>query len=218
MTFVSDTATVDEVEVDFGGSIKELPEVPMKGVQYWKWDNFDKEHIYYSMTVNGEYCNPKTTISTNEEKPLFLAEGNFYEGQKLTAAAFKPEQGEEEFADEEILKSYTLNVNDFSDTLKVRMLAEDNGTLYVKDGSGNYSRTDYEVDGSYLVFDMANGGSIVYVGKSENSSKLYIISGVAIVAVIIAICTVIAVKRKKKKANKKKSTSKRNAVEAANLC
>ena len=212
VTFMKDTETIDEVEVSFGGSIDELPNVPMKGVQYWKWDSFDKEHIYYSMTVNGEYCNPKTTISTNEEKPMFLVEGNFYEGQKLTAEEFEAEQETEDFTNEDIIKAYTLSVNDFYNTLKVRMLADDNGTLYVKDSSGNFTQTDYEVDGSYLVFDIDNGNSVVYVRNPENTSKIYIISGLVIAAAIAAIVISLTLKHKKKKVSTKKITSRSAAA------
>ena len=192
VTFIAENKTVAETDVDFGGKIDKLPEVPKNGLQYWKWNDFDNEHIYYSQTVEGEYKNPKTTISTNEEIPLFLAEGNFYEGQTLTAEPVEKTADK----DTELLAAYKVYVNDFSGSLKIRMKADDGGQLYLSGKSA-----DYEKDGSYIVFEAENGSEVIYI-KSER--KLSWIWTALLLLFVIAAVTVIFLTVMKRRYSKRK--------------
>ena len=101
--------TVAEIEVPFGGSIKTLPEVAHRDGKYWVWDSFDASAIYYSLTVEGSYRSPIHTLATNETPPLFLVEGTFYEGQALTATAYRaaPADLPNNIESEDILTSNT---------------------------------------------------------------------------------------------------------------
>lgn len=187
VTFVAGDRTVAVKEVEFGGSIDSLPEVEMDGARYWKWNDFDNSHIYYSQTVEGEYKEPKTTIATSEEVPLFLAQGNFYEGQELTATpetydiSIKGEKGK-------LLGAYTVSVNDFDSVLFVRMRMTEPGKLYMLN-EGKWAPIDYTTDGSYIVFDMENGSTIAFFGKRDmNIPKWTIALGTtAILSLIIAV-------------------------------
>ena len=189
MTFIAENKTVAEIDVDFGGKIEKLPEVQKNGLQYWKWNDFDNEHIYYSQTVEGEYKNPKTTISTSEDIPLFLAEGNFYEGQTLTAEPVEKTADK----DTELLSAYKVYVNDFSGSLKIRMKAVDGGQLYLSGKSA-----DYEKDGSYIVFEAENGSEIVYIKSVKNNLWIWMIL-VFILAVIITAVFIAVMKHRSKK-------------------
>lgn len=190
VTFIAENTTVAEIDVNFGGKIDQLPEVPKNGLQYWKWNDFDNEHIYYSQTVEGKYKNPKTTISTNEEIPLFLAEGNFYEGQTLTAEPVEKIT----VKDGEPLAAYKVYVNDFSGKLKIRMKASDGGQLYLSGKSA-----DYEKDGSYIVFKAENGSEIIYT-KSENNFLwvwIAVISLFSAAAITVIIFVIVKYRHKK---------------------
>ncbi len=195
VTFVAGGNTVAVKEVEFGGSIDKLPDVERDGTRYWKWNDFDNNHIYYSQTIEGEYKDPKTTISTNEDIPLFLAEGNFYEGQKLTVRnetsdiAIEKEKGN-------LIGAYTININGADSILRIRMKMADKGSLYTLT-NGKWTNIDYQTDGSYIVFDMENGGTIAFFGKRLASVPVWaIVTGsVAFVALISAI--IISTKRKK---------------------
>ncbi len=189
VTFIAENKTVAEIDVDFGGKIEKLPEVQKNGLQYWKWNDFDNEHIYYSQTVEGEYKNPKTTISTSEDIPLFLAEGNFYEGQTLTAEPVEKTADK----DTELLSAYKVYVNDFSGSLKIRMKAVDGGQLYLSGKSA-----DYEKDGSYIVFEAENGSEIVYIKSVKNNLWIWMIL-VFILAVIITAVFIAVMKHRSKK-------------------
>ena len=207
VTFIAENKTVAEIDVDFGGKIDKLPEVQKNGLQYWKWNDFDNEHIYYSQTVEGEYKNPKTTISTSEDIPLFLAEGNFYEGQTITAEPVEKNVDK----DIEILAAYKVYVNDFSGNLKIRMKAIDKGQLYLSGES-----TNYEKDGSYIVFEAENGSEIVYIKSNKNDLWVWItIISVFFIAVIITIIVIAVIKNRHKRnkfPNNSQPSEENNAV------
>ena len=200
VTFVAEGNTVAVIDVDFGGSIDELPEVERKGTLYWKWNDFDDDHIYYSQTVEGEYKAPKTTISTNEEVPLFLAEGNFYDGQELTVV---PDTEDISISGEKgtLAGAYKLNVNGADSILKIRMKMPDKGKLYMY-SDDKWSSLDYKTDGSYIVFDMKNGGEIAFFKKyhAANIPVWAIITAAVSAAAIIAAVIIIKKNAKKKKA------------------
>ena len=200
VTFVAEGNTVAVIDVDFGGSIDELPEVERKGTLYWKWNDFDDDHIYYSQTVEGEYKAPKTTISTNEEVPLFLAEGNFYDGQELTVV---PDTEDISISGEKgtLAGAYKLNVNGADSILKIRMKMPDKGKLYMY-SDDKWNSLDYKTDGSYIVFDMKNGGEIAFFKKyhAANIPVWAIITAAVSAAAIIAAVIIIKKNAKKKKA------------------
>ncbi len=199
VTFVAQGKTIEVVEVPFGGSIETLPEVPNDGDQYWKWDEFTRDNIYYSLVVEGRYYNPRSTISTSEEYPLFLAEGTFYEGQTLTAVPYSPDYEALGVAEEEVLAAYTLLVSDYSDQLTVRMRAEEKGALYRVNADGSYVPLSCQTDGGYLVFSLENGGSIVYVRRQSSDLPLYLGVGAGLL-LLGGAAFVVLLRRKRKKA------------------
>jgi len=156
VTFLAEGETVAERTVPFGGALDELPAVDNDGDRYWKWDEFDAEHIYCSLTVTGRYYAPGTTLSSAEEPPLFLVEGVFYEGQSLTVAPWTPPA-----AEGEILAAATLLVNDYDRPLTVRLRTAEPGTIWLSGPDGTLERVSSRADGQYLVFTMPNGGSFV---------------------------------------------------------
>ena len=198
VTFVAEGKTVAVKDVEFGGSIDELPEIEKKGTLYWKWNDFDNSHIYYSQTVEGEYKEPKTTISTNEEVPLFLAEGNFYDGQELTVVS-KTEDIAIDGEKGTLLGIYTLNINNANSILKIRMKMADKGNLYTY-SDGKWSDLEYKRDGSYIVFDIENGGKIAFFRKHNATDiPIWVIVTAAISLASIITAVIIIKKHGKKK-------------------
>ena len=188
VTFVAKGKTVAVINVDFGGSIDELPKVERNGILYWKWNDFDNSHIYYSQTVEGEYKAPKTTIATNEKVPLFLAEGYFYDGQELSVV---PDTEDISISGEKgtLAGAYKLNVNGADSVLKVRMRMTDKGNLYMY-SDDKWNSLGYKADGSYIVFDMKNGGKIAFFKKSYAVNIplwTVIIAAVSAAAIIVAV-------------------------------
>ena len=203
VTFVAEGKTVAVKDVEFGGSIEELPKIERKGTLYWKWNDFDNSHIYYSQTVEGEYKEPKTTISTNEEIPLFLAEGNFYDGQELKVVS-ETEDISVEGEKGTLVGMYTLRINDADSILKIRMKMAEKGNLYMY-SNGKWSGLDYKKDGSYIVFDMENGGKIAFF-KKYNAADIPIWAMITGAISVAAICTAVIIMKKHGKKKRIAST------------
>ncbi len=155
LNFSVEGRIVQTLELPFGGSVDQLPEVPNRDARYWKWDEFDREHIYFSHTVSGRYYSPSMALSSGEEPPRFLAEGVFYEGQKLTVTERKPE-----IPEGELVGAWTLRVNDYDGDLTVRMYSQEEGTVSELGEDGQLTGLSAARDGSYLVFSLPNGGSV----------------------------------------------------------
>ena len=194
VTFMMPGRSRKTVEVPFGGSIETLPEVPNRNAAFWRWDDFDAEHIYYSTTVEGRYYEPDSTLSTGEDVPRFLVEGVFYEGQHLNAADYTAP-----LPAEEVLRAATLYVNDYEDTLTVRMQAPEDGTLYRVNETGELERIAFERDGSYVLFQLENGGTVVYAKRNDAKRRPWLIP-VAAAAGGALVLTLLLRARKKKKA------------------
>ena len=198
VTFVKDGDTVETVEVPFGGTIDSLPAVPDEDGMYWQWNDFDPdEAIYYSRTVEGEYIRPVTTISTGEDEPLFLAEGVFRDGQTLLAAPFTPDAESLGIDAGSVLAAYTVRVSDYSEPVTVRMLAASAGSLYTLT-DGALAPLSCTRDGSYIVFRIDNGASIVYLSDTSSHNG-WLIGGIAGGAAVIAALVFVIVRKKKKK-------------------
>lgn len=197
VTFVKDGETVETVNVPFGGTISSLPEVPDEDGMYWQWNDFDpSEAVYYSRTVEGEYIRPVTTISTGEDEPLFLAEGVFRDGQTLLAAPFTPDADTLGIDAQSVAAAYTVRVSDYSEPITVRMFASSAGSLYTL-SDGKLTQLSYSRDGSYIVFKLDNGASIVYLSE-ESAQNNWLIGGIAGGAVVIAAVIFVIIRKKKK--------------------
>lgn len=191
VTFILPDKIRKQVEVPFGGSIESLPEVPNRDAAFWRWDDFDAEHIYYSTTVEGRYYEPGSTLATGESVPRFLVEGVFYEGQRLNAADYTAP-----LPAEEVLRAATLYVNDYDETLTVRMQAVEEGILYRVNESGELEKIAPERDGSYLVFPLENGGTVVYAKPAESKQSRWLLPAAGAGAVLV---TLLALRARKKK-------------------
>ena len=193
--FMVDGESIKNISVPFGGSVTRLPEVDNLGAAYWVWDAADLEHIWADTDLTGHYVYPATTLSSGEDFPLFLVEGEFYEGQSLTVQPYDeaPEEGES-------VGGYTLLVEGYEGMMTVRMRAEGNTTVYIRDDDGVWHEADCEWDGRYLVFGLPNGGSFTVMKVPERPSELiYAAGGGAALLALILIVRGVAKRRKKAK-------------------
>ena len=182
VSFVADGEMVAQMQVPFGGSLRDLPEVPNRGEAYWKWDDFDAEHIYFSREVTGRYYEPNSALSTGEEVPRFLAEGTFYEGQRLHVADYAG------VVEDETLGAWTVWVDGQEGPLKVRMYAPDPDSAARRIGEGGrLENLDAARDGSYLVFTLENGGSVALVREIRESSVQRYAVGAIVFGVLLLL-------------------------------
>ena len=195
VTFMGPEGVLEERAVAFGGALGGLPPVDNDGVRYWKWDEPESDSVYYSLTVTGKYYAPGTTLSTSEDPPLFLAEGVFYEGQSLSAVAWTPPE-----IQGEVLSAWTLLVNDYDQPLTVRMRTAEDAEVYVPGPGGQLSRVASRMDGQYLVFTLANGGSFALVRREGRTAVSPWIWGGGAGAAGLALWGILAHRKKRKAA------------------
>lgn len=199
VSFAVEGKTIETVEVPFGGAIDKLPEVPDKDGMRWRWDDFDSNAVYFSMTVGGSYVRPVTTLASDGDEPLLLAEGIFDETDSLLAVPLTPDCAALGIDAEELVSAYTVEVPDYEGELTVRMLTEDNGRLYeLRDGALNV--LSYTRDGSRIVFMLENGGSIVLLSAQRGTTLLLPVAAAGVIAAGTAAFFVV---RKKKTAKNK---------------
>lgn len=185
-------------ELPFGGSITETPSVEKRNGQYWVWDLPEQDRLFTSVMVDGKYCSPSGTIATKEDPPLFLIEGQFYDGQELSVEDIAVPE-----VPDELLNSGRISVSGYDEDLTVRMLANTDGTLYLIGTDEELSETPYTRDGSYIVFCIPNGGSFCYVGNSLRSDLHRLSLGAMIAIGLVLVCLlfliVSLIKRGKKR-------------------
>lgn len=205
VTFVKDGKTVKELYVPFGGAVdaEEIPVIPDSDGKYWVWDSFDRTAVYTNLTVEGTYRAPLATISTGEEIPLFLVEGQFYTEQKLTATEWTPDfvsfGMEEEI---ETYAAYKLSVNGYSDDLLVRMHHGGNGKLWLY-RDGRLEKLPFTVDGTYIVFTIPNGASFVFIDGKLSTHTTAILISVSAAVVALSAGIVVGMLHRKKRGKRK---------------
>lgn len=200
VTFMVGDEIIKQVQVPFGGSIDTLPEVKNDGEDYWVWDEFDQNAVFSDITVNGSYHHPIRTLSAGGNPPQFLAEGTFYEGMEFTAVPGDSGTGENG------TETYTVAVTGYDGPLTIRMRAQDGGTLKELKEDGSSTDISYTKDGSYLVFPMKNGGTLLYEPPREGlpitgirpSRRVYAAAGGGAALLLTCIALLIRKKRRQK--------------------
>ncbi len=193
--FVAGEKTVQTLEIPFGGAVETLPEMETVGHATWVWEDFDREHVYGDLVVNGEYYSPSSTIASQEAVPQFLAEGEFYDDQTLQVEDFRPAETDKNF-----VSGYTLTVSNYKGPLTIRMRSEDTVKLYRIGENGEREEIETETDGKYLVFTTENGSSVICERWREIPWRLLIL----IAAVLLeALLLLIRHRRKKRKAGRR---------------
>lgn len=200
--FMAADKVIDVKYVSYGGKIETLPVVENQGEKYWEWDDFNKDNITHSQTVNGEYHNAITVISTSEEIPAFIAEGVFYPEQELQVKELSSSEVESDFKD--IMGLYQVQVIGGNvEKIKLHYKSDENVRLY-ENSSGKWRELKTERDGTYIVFEVNNEGEVLAIRETKDLNKIFIVIGVIIFTIICAVMVVYKKRLKNKKTNIKK--------------
>lgn len=202
--FLVDGEAVRTLRLPFGGAVETLPAVENKGSAYWVWDSLDLGHVYADTDVTGRYLAPTHTLSSGEDIPQFLVEGEFYEDQSLEVLPITvPDESGGTLA------GYTLRVGGFEGTLTVRMRSESGAAIVVRGADGGYAEAPSEWDGRYLVFALENGGSFAVSQQPERPDlRLFaLIGGGALLVLLVVVRAASRRRRARRKSAKKTEKS-----------
>ncbi len=197
VTFRVNGSIVATKELPFGGELSEAPAIENRDGSFWVWDLPEQIRLFSSVTVNGKYHVPSETIASAEDPPLYLVEGQFYDGQRLLTEAVTPPE-----IDGKLLNCVRLTVTGYEEDLTVRMLNTSEGTLYQISENGELFAVPYSRDGSYIVFQVPNGSSLCYVENSLRSGlhslPLQALIGIGLGMICMLFLIVSLIKRKNK--------------------
>ena len=133
--------------------------------------------------MGGAYLKRISVLSSGEEPPLFLVEGDFFETSVLSVYAFalSPE-------DVACTGGWTLEVAGYEAPLRVHLYTEDAGAVWLSAADG-WQRLEGERDGRYLVFTLPNGGSFAVEEAAHAASPypLLLLGGGALLLLALAL-------------------------------
>ena len=208
LVFKADGNVIDTKNIAYNANlgVSELPSIPDKDGYYAQWpENIVSKPILQNTVVEAEYHvwieSVAGDIASQNDKPLFIAEGKFYDDNKITLS-----------------KCDTDNLSgdiEYSYAWKMRGTdVKDKGTktchFYIKNTSGSsevwyrdnadsgWVKADAKEHGSYMTAEIPYEADFAVIHK-ESSNMIYYICGGA--AACIIVLAVIIIKKRKKRSN-----------------
>lgn len=206
LVFKADGNVIDTKNIAYNANlgVSELPSIPDKDGFYAQWpENIVSKPILQNTVVEAEYHvwieSVAGDIASQNDKPLFIAEGKFYDDNKITLS-----------------KCDTDNLSgdiEYSYAWKMRGTdVKDNGTktchFYIKNTSGSsevwyrdnadsgWVKADAKEHGSYMTAEIPYEADFAVIHKESSNMIYYICGGAA--ACIIVLAVIIIKKRKKR--------------------
>lgn len=206
LVFKADGNVIDTKNIAYNANlgVSELPSIPDKDGFYAQWpENIVSKPILQNTVVEAEYHvwieSVAGDIASQNDKPLFIAEGKFYDDNKITLS-----------------KCDTDNLSgdiEYSYAWKMRGTdVKDKGTktchFYIKNTSGSsevwyrdnadsgWVKADAKEHGSYMTAEIPYEADFAVIHK-ESSNMIYYICGGA--AACIIVLAVIIIKKSKKR-------------------
>lgn len=206
LVFKADGNVIDTKNIAYNANlgVSELPSIPDKDGYYAQWpENIVSKPILQNTVVEAEYHvwieSVAGDIASQNDKPLFIAEGKFYDDNKITLS-----------------KCDTDNLSgdiEYSYAWKMRGTdVKDKGTktchFYIKNTSGSsevwyrdnadsgWVKADAKEHGSYMAAEIPYEADFAVIHKESSNMIYYICGGAA--ACIIVLAVIIIKKRKKR--------------------
>ena len=204
LVFKADGNVIDTKNIAYNANlgVSELPSIPDKDGYYAQWpENIVSKPILQNTVVEAEYHvwieSVAGDIASQNDKPLFIAEGKFYDDNKITLS-----------------KCDTDNLSgdiEYSYAWKMRGTdVKDKGTktchFYIKNTSGSsevwyrdnadsgWVKADAKEHGSYMTAEIPYEADFAVIHKESSNMIYYICGGAA--ACIIVLAVIIIKKRK----------------------
>ncbi|MCR4892386.1 MAG: hypothetical protein K5989_09430 [Lachnospiraceae bacterium] len=205
VVFMANGAFVKEIDVPYGSTLQkqDIPEVP--GPEGGYWEDVDLSDIRQNVVVNASYTTHSSTIASDEETPVMLIQGDFYQGAAL--------QYEREDAPKvELPKGYSGAIGyriklgqSFSDDTgdhRVHLLDDDykQGDSAAVLENGVLKPVETVRDGRYVVFNLPAGMDSFYLMREDIKSELHwaFIAGGGALLLLIVLLLILRARKKRK--------------------
>lgn len=205
LVFKADGNVIDTKNIAYNANlgVSELPSIPDKDGYYAQWpENIVSKPILQNTVVEAEYHvwieSVAGDIASQNDKPLFIAEGKFYDDNKITLS-----------------KCDTDNLSgdiEYSYAWKMRGTdVKDKGTktchFYIKNTSGSsevwyrdnadsgWVKADAKEHGSYMTAEIPYEADFAVIHKESSNMIYYICGGAAACIIVLAVIIIKNVKK-----------------------
>lgn len=202
ITFLADGVEVASYQCGYGDYLSEdqIPEVPEKDGCYGVWPEYDLRYITGNKVLEAEYEEWTASIASTEKnddnKPLVMAEGNFYPNAALHL------QMEGDTYTVTLTNSMEEDAPDYTGEATLRVFCKDvDNSIVQVEQDGEYVEAESTVIGSYRQFTMTVPGSFRVVAAEGSHTRIIVmcIAGGAVALLLLVWIGKKAVKRRKKR-------------------
>ncbi len=207
ITFLADGVEVASYQCGYGDYLSEdqIPEVPEKDGCYGVWPEYDLRYITGNKVLEAEYEEWTASIASTEKnddnKPLVMAEGNFYPNAALHL------QVEGDTYTVALTNSMEEDAPDYTGEATLRVFCKDvDNSIVQVEQDGEYVEAESTVIGSYRQFTMTVPGSFRVVAAESSHTRIIVMciaSGAVALLLFVWIGKKAAKRRKKRRAAKR---------------
>lgn len=215
VTFKKDGEIVKTIPVKYGETLDtaKIPELSNDLENYYTWSETNFNSIKRNMIVEAKTASWSSAISSNEEKPVLLAEGTFspeanlelQEWNKKEAAMLEGYPLKEGY---QFKTGYDFHINDpvrqeEAQEFRLRLNCAKNEEVYLYEKE-KLTEIETQRDGSYVTFYAANDSSFVILEKEvkQKWNTIAIVFGAAAVVLFLMVAVISKRILYKKRKNK----------------
>ncbi len=186
-----------------------VPTIPAKAGHIASWkdlDTFDTSAIWFDTAFDAQYVAHDAVIRSlllrkGTVHPILLVQGDFPLGDSVTLREYK---GDTLSDIEDVIEAWTYTLPAEGTASKLRFCIpqeyQDKALLaFVLDESGEWVKAETAVNGSYLVFEIANGETTFCIAKAPFDPLPYILIGAGALLFLLLVLIIALVHRAKKK-------------------
>ena len=209
LVFKADGNVIDTKNIAYNANlgVSELPSIPDKDGFYAQWpENIVSKPILQNTVVEAEYHvwieSVAGDIASQNDKPLFIAEGKFYDDTSIQMA-----ECDTDLPDGDVVYAYNWSLEHLHDKIydavKAHFYVPDtsgkNEIWYRETGSDAWTLAETTEDGSYLVADIPYEAAFALVHTAADHTLYYAGGGAAVVLLLI----VLIIRKRRKRTQKK---------------
>ena len=221
--FLFEDGTRTTVTVAYGAELKadRIPAIPEKAGYTGAWKNLPEGKVVFDAECRAVYIPFRTVMESSQQRldgrPILLVEGSFPPEAELLLQFSQelPDQTDtllwnsggntETLARTKVLEVLEVSVPEGSGLVTYRYLpGEDlgeNAVLLLRTEEGNWEQTPVTRNGSYLVFQGADGKTVLALVEAKKELPVWVLPVVA-AALLLGILLAVTVGKRRKKTTK----------------
>lgn len=206
LVFKADGNVIDTKNIAYNANlgVSELPSIPDKDGYYAQWpENIVSKPILQNTVVEAEYHvwieSVAGDIASQNDKPLFIAEGKFYDDNKITLSKCDTDNLS---GDIEYSYAWKMRGTDVKDKgtktchFYIKNTSGSSEVWYCDNADSGWVKADAKEHGSYMTAEIPYEADFAVIHKESSNMIYYICGGAA--ACIIVLAVIIIKKRKKR--------------------